>query len=90
MNSTHGPFFNQKGNNLPPLSALNKYENSTMDSERDKNGTSHRRALTNMGFTPSQTIDQDVTARIKAHKKRPPNDPFYSQEMVKLSDEAKI
>ena len=69
MNSTHGPFF-QKGNNLPPLSAMNKHEKSTAGgSDLEGKASVTKRAATNMEIrTDRDAIDLSV------HKR----DPFYS------------
>lgn len=83
MNQTHGPFFQHKAT-LPPLSALHKYERSTKDSDREHlmiNG--HRRAITNMDVRPS-----DRRGISMSKKSSQPIDPFYSEDMVALAEEA--
>lgn len=86
MNSTHGPFFKQQ---LPPLSAMNKYEKSTKasDYEHAVLNSGHKRAATKMDIrsVPPQERADDLGVK----KEKLPHDPFYSQEMVKLADEAK-
>ena len=93
MNSTHGPFY--KANNLPPLSALNKFENSTKASEFS--GKATKRAGTNMEVrnddfaldTKSVSVTIEDQMKVKTAREGFKNDPFYSQEMVTLADEAK-
>lgn len=87
MNSTHGPFFQQKGNNLPPLSAMNKYEKSTKVSDIDAtlDVSLTKRAATNMEIR----TDKDLEDKMVKTTAKTRSDPFYSQEMVKLADEAK-
>lgn len=58
LNSTHGPFY-QKGN-LPPLSALNKYDRSTKASDTHQilgAKIPHQRANTNMEVRAAATAD---------------------------------
>ena len=69
---------------MPPLSAMNKYEKSTKVSELDAMDASvTKRAATNMDV---RTENIDVQLSINNIGK---GDPFYSQEMVKLADEAR-
>ena len=59
MNSTHGPFFQQNGQKLPPLSALHKYEKSTKESDYEGlAATAHKRAGTNMDMRTSGAIEK--------------------------------
>lgn len=76
MNSTHGPFFQQKGNNLPPLSAMNKYENSTKVSDIDAtlDVSLTKRAGTNMEIRTDRVMDD----RLNKTTAKTKSDPFYS------------
>jgi hypothetical protein len=70
LNSTHGPF-HQKGN-LPPLSALNKYDRSTRASDTHQMlgaKIPHQRANTNMDVRMTSTAD--VTNRMNVRSSLP-------------------
>ena len=90
MNSTHGPFF-QGGKQLPPLSAMNKFEKSTKESDnRDYMAQSQRRAETKMDIRTQPLQESDAFVSVAAkHQKPLGHDPFYSHDMVKLADEAR-
>ena len=87
---------------MPPLSAMNKYERSTKESDnRDYQTITQKRAGTNMEVRGSgPEVDQadpkgsihesDAFVSIAAQHKKPKGaDPFYSHDMVKLADEAR-